>query len=550
MSKGIIIFNKNERERKFLSSLLRAEECSVFETPYALEALKILQKEDIGLILASSEIEGMDGSEFKSLVEKIKPGVSIILITPFSEKDKYLSINTKELMRLASSYIETKDNLQRELISLKQFSFSLVDRLLQAFEVKDKYFFNNDHLVAELSYKIAMRMGLEENLREAIRMAALLRDIGRVGIHYQILEGSRKLSESELIPIKDHPLHSVHILRQVKFPWNIDSIISQHHEHYDGKGYPMGLKGRQITIGARIITTADAFYAMTTDRPYRRALSKERAIQEIIRNAGAQFDPEVVEIFLSVIKEEPLEVILKKSILIYEREPNIAALIKLSMNTNEVDIGHVTSSIDAIGYIRQKNPDLVIADVDALGNDAFIRFYNTALQATPESNRRFLIIIPNEKYQKQLEGNVDYIVHPLNIAELKSKIKHILFETPLPVTSHEGFKGLTGVIEEFSIIDIVQILSIGIKTAKVEIVKEQEKGILYLQHGKVIHASVGDMKGPDAFYEIANWDTGKFYIMHGQLTNDINVTIDTMHLLLEAATILDKKHADKSSFSA
>ena len=546
-SKGILIFNKNSRERRFLKSLLRPDECRIFDTPHALEALNILRKEDIGVVLASRDIEGMDSSEFKALVDKIRPGVSTILIASFSEKDKEFPVNTREFLDLVHSHIKTDSQLNRELSDIKQFSYSLADRLLQIFEVNDRYFFNNDHLVSELSRKIAVKMGLDDNLVEAIQMAALLRDLGMVGIEHQILEGSKRLNQSELTPIREHPLHTMQILRQVRFPWNLDSIISQHHERYDGSGYPVGLIGRQISIGGRILGVADAYYAMATDRPYRKALPKDKAIQEIKKNAGSQFDPEVVEIFLSVIKEEPSETTQKKNILIFERDPNIAALIKLSTNADEMDVTHVISSIDAIVYIRQKRPDLIIADVDSLEPDAFIRFYNAAQQITAASNKRFLLITPEKETPPHFNGNVDYISKPLSINRLAVKIRTLLFETMPLQPPREEAKGLTGSLEEFSLTDIIQILSLGIKTAKVEITRGLEKGTLYLLHGQIMHASAGNLRGPEAFYELIRWAAGRFCIMHGQTTDETNVTVDTMRLLLEATTLMDEKKESTSS---
>ncbi|MBI4690732.1 MAG: DUF4388 domain-containing protein [Nitrospirae bacterium] len=542
MAKGVIVFIRDEKERLSLSKLLRVDDCPVFETQYALEALKILQKEDIGLILANRDIEGMEGAEFKALVEKIRPGVNTVLIPSFSERDEDLQVNSREFLNVIRSYIKTEGLLSRELASLKQFSYSLADRLLQIFEVNDRYFFNNDHLVAELSRKIAVKMGLEQGLVEAIQMAALLRDMGRVGIQNQILEGSKKLAQSELTPIKEHPIHTVQLLRQVRFPWNLDSIISHHHEHYDGSGYPAGLKGRGICIGARILAVADAYYAMVTDRPYRKALSGDMAIQEIKKNTGIQFDPEVVEVFLSVVKEEPAEVKPKKNILILERENNIAALIKLSTSADEMNVFHTTSSIDATVYIRQKRPDLIIADVEALQPEVFAKVISIAQQVAAAHNRRLMLITPDKDYPRDMEGNVDYISKPIDIGELTLKIRERLFEVPAPVPQEEKeAKGLTGSLEEFSLADIIQILSLGLKTARIEVTKGEEGGMLYILHGKITHVSVGNLRGPDAFFKLIGWETGRFRIMHGQVTDDVNVTTDTMHLLLEATAFLDKK---------
>src|SRR3990172_7322693 len=293
-SKKILIFNKNDHERKSLSLLMKNGNNKVFDTSDALQALHILQKESIGVILAGSEIAGMKRQDFKNLVEKIRPGVNTVFTSPFSEKDREFSVSIEEFLKLINDYVKNEGMLDRELTQVKQFSYAIADRLLQIFAVNDKYFFNNDHMVAELSRKIALKMELEEDIVEAIQMAALLRDLGRVVIHQQVLEETKKLNQVELTPIKAHPIHTMQILRQVRFPWNLDSIISQHHEHYDGSGYTLGLKGREITIGARIIGVVDAYCAMTTDRPYRRGVSRDKAVLEIKRNAGSQFDPEVV----------------------------------------------------------------------------------------------------------------------------------------------------------------------------------------------------------------------------------------------------------------
>ena len=542
---GILIFNRNDSERRALSLLMKTEDNKVYDTSDALEALHLIRKENIAVIMAGADIGGIDRREFKGIVEKLNPGVSVIFTSPFKRGDKDFLVNIEEFVRLINDALLNEGKLLRELKDVKQFSYAIADRLLQIFAVNDKYFFNNDHLVSELSGRIAQKMSLDDHIVESIQMAALLRDLGRVVIHQQILEETKKLNQAELIPVKAHPIHTMQILRHVRFPWNLDSIISQHHEHYDGSGYPMGLKGREISIGARIINVVDAYYAMTTDRPYRKALSRDKAVMEIRRNAGGQFDPEVVEVFLSIVAEEPADTTAKRRILIFEREPNVAAMIKLGTTENGVEVIHATSSIEAISRIRQKNPQLVIADTEALEPETFMKFYHTAVQTAAPAPRNFLFIVKDREFLTRFNEPVEYVVKPLNIDQITAKIKSLLYAS-VELPAQEEVRGLTGTLEDFNLTDIIQILSLGLKTARVEITRDDVKGTLYLLRGKIVHASASSLHGPDAFFELIRWDRGNFFILHGQMTNDINITLDTMHLLIEACTILDERQANKS----
>lgn len=541
--RGILIFSSCGREGETLSRLLKSEGCTVFETPNALQALSVLQREDIAVIVADRHLGGISISEYKSLLEKIKPGTTMLFMGQCSEQnDGELSMEAHEFLKLIREKGENVDLMRKKVDEFKQLSFSVVDRLLQVFEVNDRYFFNNDHLVAELSCEIARKMGLKEDEIEAIHMAALLRDIGKIGIHHDILSMAKKLNRHELSPVKEHPRHTMQLLKQVKFPWDLDSIISQHHEHYDGTGYPFGIKGRQISIGARIIAVADAYHAMLIDRPYRKAKPRETVIQEIRRNVGTQFDPEVVEIFLSIVGTERNQGQEKIVVLIFEREPNIAALIKLCMSAQRMEVVHSQSSIEAIALIRGKNPRLVIADVSALTEEAFARFYEAARKMEPARDRSFLLIVPDKDYPRRFKGDVDYISKPINLDEMRSMIETRLLRSE-PVFHGEEVRGLTGRIEDFSLTDLIQILSLGVKTARVEITGEQGKGIIYVHSGKVVHASLGELQGAPAFTEIASWERGSFCLLHGETTEEINIKADTMHLLLDSLTLIDERKA-------
>ena len=152
---------------------------------------------------------------------------------------------------------------------------------------------------------IVKEMGFSAQEVETLREACQLHDLGKIGIHDYILGKSDKLTEKEWEKIKLHSLRGAEILEPLTFLDGVIMLIRQHHERYDGKGYPDGLKGEQIKLGARIIAVADAFDAIISERPYRKAYSKKYAISKLKENSGTQFDPQVVEAFLKVLKKQP-----------------------------------------------------------------------------------------------------------------------------------------------------------------------------------------------------------------------------------------------------
>ncbi len=182
--------------------------------------------------------------------------------------------------------------------------FSTVKALAKAIEVKDPYTHGHSERVTEYALMIAEEMGLDDREKQNIKYAATLHDIGKIGIAGKVLNKPGALTDEEYMHVKTHPLLGDTIVEPVEFLQGPRPLILHHHERYDGRGYPDGLKGEEIPLGARIITVADSFEAMRSDRPYRKALTFEDAKSELIRNAGTQFDPHVVETFLKILERE------------------------------------------------------------------------------------------------------------------------------------------------------------------------------------------------------------------------------------------------------
>ena len=158
-------------------------------------------------------------------------------------------------------------------------------------------------LVADLAVRMGRYFGLSQNRLTLLETAVRLRDIGKMGVPESILQKNGPLTEEEWAVVRSHPELGQGLIRGVSFLHPIAKIVAAHHERYDGKGYPRGLRGTAIPIEARICSVADAYHSMVIDRPYRKALPTTHARKEVIRNSGTQFDPDVVHTFIAVERD-------------------------------------------------------------------------------------------------------------------------------------------------------------------------------------------------------------------------------------------------------
>lgn len=185
--------------------------------------------------------------------------------------------------------------------NLKEAMLTTIHSLVTTIGKRDAYTWGHTMRVKEYSMVIAKEMGLSKEETERLQLAAALHDIGKIGIRDSVLLKDGRLSDDEFTVIKQHTIYGEEIIQPIKCLRFIIPGIRQHHERYDGTGYPDRLKGEQIDLIARIIAVADSFDAMTTDRPYRRVFSHARALDELRVNAGTQFDPEVVQAFIRAV---------------------------------------------------------------------------------------------------------------------------------------------------------------------------------------------------------------------------------------------------------
>ncbi len=192
----------------------------------------------------------------------------------------------------------------RLIEELDRLNWGTLNALARAIDAKSPWTAGHSERVTELALKIGRELGLGPKELEALHRGGLLHDIGKIGIPAVILDKAGRLTEQEALIMREHPRKGARILEPIPAYAEVIPIVLQHHEWFDGTGYPDGLAGEAISLGGRIFAVADVYDALTSDRPYRAGLGRERAIESIEQGAGRQFDPRVVEAFLAVMAKE------------------------------------------------------------------------------------------------------------------------------------------------------------------------------------------------------------------------------------------------------
>ena len=332
MPDRILIVDDELATCDILAQRLSREGYSCILAKNGKEALHHFYKENFSLMISDIKMPEMDGLELLKKVKAVRPQMMVIMMTGYAEIDAVVEAlrfgaydfimkpcnlelvasivrrasekkRLEEVVEYFDQYLEElveerTANLQMAYGMLQKAQLDSVKMLVVAIEAKDPYMRGHSDRVRKWSRKIAEKLEFSEKNLESLEFGALLHDIGMIPIKDEILQKPDRLSPEEYQYIQEHTLIGTKIVEGVSFFKDKISMIRHHHERFDGSGYPDGLVGESIPLEARIISIADAFDAMTSSRPYRRAMSREDALAELEKAKGKQFDPKILEIFL------------------------------------------------------------------------------------------------------------------------------------------------------------------------------------------------------------------------------------------------------------
>lgn len=297
-----------------------------------LEAIEKVRTEHFDLMLLDFLMTPIHGDQVVEEIRKFNKDLYILLLTghrdlaPPIDTIKRLDIQGyceksdkfDQLLLLIESGIKAvsqmqlikkiNDELKTTYDKLESAYMETIEILRFTVEAKDAYTRGHSDRVSAYSVLIGEALGLSEDDLKTLKIGGLFHDIGKIGIPDSILLKTDKLDDEEYSEIKNHPAIGAHILSNATIFKDIIPIVKHHHERFDGHGYPGKLKGEEIPYLARIATVADSFDAMTSKRSYRDSLPIDVVKEEIKKNSGTQFDPEIAEVFLKILDEQPEEI--------------------------------------------------------------------------------------------------------------------------------------------------------------------------------------------------------------------------------------------------
>ena len=422
----------------------------------------------------------------------------------------------------------------------------VMEVLVGLLEVDDRYFGGFTSQVTRLSAEVGREMGMDKLALDEVVTAALLRDIGKSGVRRDVLEDEDTFTPDQKAHVENHVHWGVRLLEHIDFNGRVLPIIRHHHERYDGNGYPDGLKGREIPLGARIIATAEGFAAMVSDRPHRPAKAYEQAIEELMAGAGSQFDPEVVEVLTRVLDTDAVAGLVgqRSRIYIVDRDAEYSRLLRMRLLNEGFEVRTLSALNEDLDLSEDGGPILVLADIGEDPDrffDELARFQSgdgavlppVALMSRGENR--------NVRLQAFRFGIEDFILKSGDLEEVTARVRNVLTrERRRRRDRSRRREGVVGRLENLPVTDIVQMLCMGGKTAEVEFELASGTARMFVKDGDLVHAVCGERTGEEAFFEILVQTGGEFRIVHGVLPDTESIEANSTFLLMEGIRRADE----------
>jgi response regulator RpfG family c-di-GMP phosphodiesterase len=542
--------------RNAIAEVLRKRGCTVTLAENGSQAERVVQSVTVQTAIVESHLPDMTGNELSHRLRHLRPDCRVAVLTSFN-----LVRNTPELLRFgASDYLIRADRVLDLLLGddvaeshggnwdspATQAMVRIIDVLVGLLELEHHQFGSTSHVATELARATADELDLDEGTMYEVVLGTLLRDIGKTGVEADPARDEVFTDDERDQFAEEHVSASLRLLEHIDFPWKVLPVVRHHHERYNGTGAPDGLRGREIPMAARIVAVVDAYVALTT-RKDDDSVNPDDALQTLAAQTGHHFDPEVVEAFHRVIdKRLPGRRSKRKPfVVVVESDAKFRRLLKVRLGNVGLKVKEARNYEKCKEQLLKEPPDLALIGIDGDPKEAF-QLLNELQQ--DDSLCRIPVAFLSARADRVLkiralrQGVDDFLFKSDHMDELVARVENILIRGAIRAEgdARRSRRGITGSLENLSLPDIVQTLTIGMKTACVTLTSDDRTGRIWFENGVPRHADCAGLSGEDAFYEMVRWKAGEFMIEHGSTSRHTSIEHDAMFLLMEGLRLIDE----------
>lgn len=564
MKRNFLVVAPSASLRETLAGDLRSKGYTVTRAANGKEAQRSVKSVSFDAVIVESHLPDMSTDELRKRLAKVRPECRVIVLTSFGEvrnspeqlqfADEDFLIETGQFFEMLRAPYEVPHEAAQIFAHRgTEALIQVIDVLVGLLEVDDRFFGGSSHKAMRLARAITEELAIDEATATEVVIGTLLRDVGKAAIDApQAPDEPYNAEQQERM--REHVLASTRIFEHIDFPWKVLPLIRNHHEHYDGSGYPDGLRGREIPMGARIVSVVDAFMSLTSHREHRPAVDAETALGELVSQAGRHFDPEVVEALQRVLDKTLLNRSSKKKpqVLVADPDADFRKLLKMRLLNEDLEVEEADGPENLLPRLLKGPPDLVLVDLDA---DPAATFQLLQEIREDEHLCRVPVALLSGRSDRVLkiralrEGVDDFLDRSEDMEELVARVQNVLAREAIRSQGRRqpARRGITGDLENLGLPDIVQTLVMGMKTACVTVTSQGRSGRVWFENGVGRHAQSGKLNGEKAFFELVSWTSGEFVIEHGVRSKEQSLKQDAMFLLMEGLRLLDESQRDTAA---
>lgn len=308
--------------------------------------------------------------------------------------------------------------------SIPRFQLGVVRALAEALEAKDPYTAGHSRRVAGAAVSLASALGLAEDVVQQIRLAANLHDVGKIGVPEAVLNKTTSLTPEEWWHIEQHPLIGANILEPLELDESIKLGVKHHHERFDGTGYPCRLRAREVPLAARVLQIADTWDAMTSDRPYRLALSPHEASRSLEAGAGSQFDPAMIEAYLHLVQNGAIRSG-ETQLLVLTNDQEALRVLRLCQDDRGLRVLVLDPAAGGIEQVVELLPDLLILDTDP-STPSSEGLYQQVVADPRTSAIPIALMVADDRLAKSIEPTTVVLTKPLVRNDVEARLRNAL----------------------------------------------------------------------------------------------------------------------------